>query len=213
MTRDEILNRYRHLRAISAQHHGAALDFVSRDAIMGYAKRIGLASGKFLIADSEEMMTLIFDLALYTAKEGRSRALDRYARASPPAAGSDEARVLDAMRQARFSLWRVERRHETAGLIVMDMLRWQEAWLMDESLEAHAPGDMTFASRVFEPESFVMTCGNVVPLTAATLAQLTLDPLLSRRHGPEDLAQDPRLAEKVYRLAIDSGIMDQVVYQ
>ena len=30
-------------------------------------------------ANSMEEMTLVFDLAIYTAREGRSRAIDRYA--------------------------------------------------------------------------------------------------------------------------------------
>ena len=37
--------------------------------------------------------------------------------------------------EARFSLWRVERRHEAVGLVVQDLLREDEAWLVDEALE------------------------------------------------------------------------------
>lgn len=87
MTRDQILQRYRHLRAISTGHHSGALKFLSRQALLEHAKRLGLATGQTLVAESEAEMTLVFDLALYTAKERRSRALDRYARATllPPA--------------------------------------------------------------------------------------------------------------------------------
>jgi hypothetical protein len=86
MTREEILDRYRRLRALSTHHHNTALEFVSRRTILEHARRLGLAAGKVLIAESEEAMTLVFDLALHTAKEDRSRELDRYARASslPP---------------------------------------------------------------------------------------------------------------------------------
>ena len=83
MTRDEVLQRYRHLRLISIGHHSGALKFLSRQALLEHAKRLGLATGGMLVAESEAEMTLVFDLALYTAKEGRSRALDRYARATP----------------------------------------------------------------------------------------------------------------------------------
>ena len=57
--------------------------FLSRQALLEHAKRLGLATGQTLVAESEAEMTLVFDLALYTAKERRSRALDRYARATP----------------------------------------------------------------------------------------------------------------------------------
>ena len=96
MTRGEILARYRDLRAIGTRHHSAALDFVSRQAILEHAKRLGLADGRMLVAESEEEMTLVFDLALYAAKQTRSRALDRYVRAVRLPPDSDEARMLDA---------------------------------------------------------------------------------------------------------------------
>src|SRR5215213_8931375 len=73
MTRDQILERYRHLRAISTGHHSGALKFLSRKALLEHAKRLGLATGGMLVAESEAEMTLVFDLALYTAQEGRSR--------------------------------------------------------------------------------------------------------------------------------------------
>src|SRR4051794_18976399 len=105
MTRDQILQRYHHLWAISMGHHSGALAFVSKQAVLEHAKRLGLATGQMLVAESEAEMTLVFDLALYTAKERRSRALDRYARATPLLPGSDAGRVLEAMRHARFSVW------------------------------------------------------------------------------------------------------------
>jgi hypothetical protein len=51
-----------------------------------------------LIADSEEELTLVFDLAIYTAKEGRSQAIDRYASMAQLPSGTDELLMLDAMR-------------------------------------------------------------------------------------------------------------------
>src|ERR671938_214945 len=158
MTREEVLDRYRHLRAISTHHHSAALEFVSRQAILEQARRLGLAEGRMLLAESTEEMTLVFDLALYTAREGRSRALDRYARAAQLPPGSDEALVLEAMRHARFLVYRIERRHETAGLVVTDVLRESQEWLVDERLEASAPEGMAFAGRLCKPAGFAMTC-------------------------------------------------------
>ena len=93
MQRNEILNRYRHLRAISTRHHGATLDRVARPAILERAKHLGLAYGQTLVAESEEAMTLIFDLAIHTAKSGRSRAIDRYAKAVALSLDPDEART------------------------------------------------------------------------------------------------------------------------
>ena len=89
---------------------------------------LGLAQRQMLVAESEEEMALVFDLALYTAREGRSRALDRYARAAQLPPGSDEALMLEAMRHARFSVRRIEHRHETAGLVATDVVREVQDW-------------------------------------------------------------------------------------
>ena len=112
--RAEVLTRYRHLREISKQHHSAALDFLSKDAVISQARRLGLAQGKTLVLDSMDDLNLAFDLAIHTAPKDRSRAIDRYARAARLAPESDEALVLEAMRRARFSIISFERRHAVA---------------------------------------------------------------------------------------------------
>ena len=213
MTRAEILDRYRQLRAISARHHSAALGFVSRQAILEQARRLGLAEGRMLVAESNEEMTLVFDLALYTAREGRSRALDRYARAARLPPGSDEALVLEAMRRARFSVWHIEQRHETAGLVVTDVLREAQEWLVDENLETSAPEGMAFAGRLCKPENFAMTCGVIVPVDPDLIEELTLGTLAWRRGDPARVAQDTRFATAIYRAAIHSGLMNRVAYE
>ncbi len=213
MTRGGILGRYRDLRAIGTRHHSAALAFVSRQAILEHAKRLGLAEGRMLVAESEEEMTLVFDLALYAAKEARSRALDRYARAARLPPGSNEALMLDAMRHARFSVWRIERRHDTVGLVITDLLREAEGWLVDERLEASAPEGMAFAGRVCNPDRFAMTCGVIVPVTRDLIEEVTLDTLAWRRGDPQQVAEDPRFAVAIYRAAIDGGLMNHVAYE
>ena len=155
-------------------------------------------------------MTLVFDLALYTAKERRSRALDRYARATPLPPGSDAARMLEAMRHARFSVWCINQRHETAGLIITDVLREAEVWLVDEQLEASAPEGLCFAGRLCEPDRFAMSCGVVVPVYREMMEEVALKMLAQRRGDPEHVAQDPRLALAIYRAAIDHGILNDV---
>jgi len=81
----EILRRYRHLRAIVTRHHSAALKFQAPDAILEQAKHIGLAAGHTLITDNEQELTVLFDLVIYNAKQGRSRAIDRYAKTAQTA--------------------------------------------------------------------------------------------------------------------------------
>ena len=214
MLQREILDRYHCLRAISTRHHSGALDCLARPAILEQAKHLGLAYGQTLVAESEEEMTLLFDLAIHTAKPGRSRAIDRYAKSVALQPGSDEALTLEAMRRARFSLWRIERRHEAAGVIVADVLRDSETWLVDEGLASSAEPGMTLASRVCWPTDFAMTCGVVIPVDVELIEEALVDGAAWLRHAhPSQLADDPRFATAIYRSAIDVGIMDNVVFQ
>jgi hypothetical protein len=216
MTREEVLCRYRHLRAISTRHHSAALKFLVRPNIMEHAQSLGLTKGKVLVAESEEELTLVFDLAIHTAREGRSRAIDRVAQMAQFIQGSDEALMLEAMRRGRFSIWQVRERHETVGLVVTDMLRKVEAWLVDESLEATAPDGTAFAGRLCNPESFAMTSGVVVPLDRDLLDEISadfLDLLASHHTQATRLADDPLFATAIYRAAIDQGLMADVVFE
>ena len=118
--------------------------------------------------------------------------------------------MLKAMGQARFSVFRVERPHETAGLLVRDLMREEGLWLVDENLERTAPVGLTLAMRVSRPETFAMTCGVMVP-TNAVLIDEVLDEVQGRVRGePGAIANDRRFATALYRRAVMSGIMDQI---
>jgi hypothetical protein len=118
--------------------------------------------------------------------------------------------VLEAMRHARFSVWRIKQRHETAGLIITDVLREAEVWLMDEQLEASASEGLSFAGRLCEPDRFAMSCGVVVPVYREMMEEVALDMLAQRRSDPERVSQDPRFAIAIYRAAIDHGSLNNV---
>src|SRR3954465_1663962 len=198
--REEILTRYRRLREISTRHHSEALRFIPRSVLLEQARRLGLTAGEMLVADSMDELTLAFDLCLYTAAPGRSRGIDRYARSAGVAPGSDEELMLKAMGQASFSLFRVEGPHETAGLLVRDLMREEGLWLVDENLERTAPVGLTLAMRVSRPETFAMTCGVMVPPNAVLIDE-GLDEVQGRVRGePAAIANDRRFATAIYRI-------------
>jgi hypothetical protein len=213
MTRTEILTRYRRLRQISKEHHHDVLDIIAPDVLLDWAKRLGLTQGRTMVLESEHEMLLAEDLATYLPRLGRSRPLDRYARAAHFAPDADEAIVLEAMRHARFSLWRVERRHETAGVILQDLLRGGEIWLVDEAMEKNTPLGVEMAARLLRLEGFAMTARIIVPVTPGLIEEVfDRAPALRRVQG-DILARDPRFAIGVYRAAVAIGAMDSVRLQ
>jgi len=103
VSRDEVLARYRHLRAISTHHHTEAMNFFSRPALLEQARHLGLATGEMLAAESFDELKLAFDLAIHTARPDHTRAVDRYAGAAParlgrgPGPGGDARGALLAL--------------------------------------------------------------------------------------------------------------------
>ena len=208
-----MLTGYRHLREISRQHHSAVLDFLSNDIIISQARRLGLAQGKTLLLDSMDDLNFAFDLAIHTAPKDRSRAIDRYARAARLAPESDESLMLEAMRRARFSIISFVRRHPIAGLIVKDLFRGVEVWLVDEGLESSLPDGAALATRLFTPEGFSMTAGVLVPLDIELIEDAIADTPQLLRNRPKEPIDDRRSAEAIYRVALARGLMEQVAYQ
>src|SRR3954451_10829372 len=219
MSRTDILARYRRLRQISKQQHEAVLDLIAADVLLDWARRLDLTVGKTVVLENDNELTLPEDLAIYLPRRGHLHSLERYARHARFAPGSDEAIVLATMRQARFSLSRIERRHPTTGLILRDLLRGEETWLVDEAMEKNAPPGVEMAARLLQPETFAMTARIIVPVLPdlMTLPELmeevfTRAPALRRLQG-HALAADPRFAIGIYRAAVATGTMDRVRFK
>jgi len=212
-SRVEIIDRYRKFRTISRRHNSGAFKCLSSEALMEQARRLGIARGRKLILNTEDELALLYDLALYARQGGRKRPLDRYASSQRLPSDSDEARVLDAMLAARFVLIRVERRHPEAGLIVSDLMREEEFWLVDEGMESTAPVGFKMATRVYSPDDFHMAAGVFVPLEGVLLmSALERRPLLLRM-DLDEAVEDRRFAEAIYREAIRAGVMERVRFQ
>ena len=212
--RNAVLARYRQLREISKKHHHDILKLISGDAMLQQARRLGLVQGRTLILDDMEEMSYVFDLAIYTAPPGRSRAIDRYARSAQLPPGSDEALMLEAMRAARFAILIIGPRHDATGVIATDLFRRTRVWLVDIGLEASLEEGAMMATRLYTPEQFSMTAGVNVPFDLALIEDLY--DALPRRLGETrltDLIDDRRFAETIYRVALADGITDRVTYQ
>jgi len=183
------LARYRYLRGIGKRVHSDANGFLAKDALMQQGRRLGLVDGRTFILDSMDELTLIMDLALHTAPPGRSRAIERYARSAQFASGSDEARVLEAMCNARFAIMSVVGRHPIAGLIVRDLAREDERWLGRRGTGETLPDGMSFATRFYTPDRFSVTAGG----------RHTGHPRVARRGGRCSALSAPQVSGRVDR--------------
>ena len=210
MSRSGILTRYRHLRQISKELHESVLNIIAPDVLLDWARRLDLTEGKAVVIETEDELTLPEDLAIYLPRLGHTHPLDRYARVAGFAPGSDEAIVFAAMRRARFSLWRIERRHHITGLILRDLLRDEEIWLVDETMERSAPLGLEMAARLLQPDRFAMTARIIVPLLPHLMEEAFARAPALRHIQGRVLADDSRFAVAVYRAAVTLGAIHSV---
>ncbi|MGD9880188.1 MAG: hypothetical protein AB7F22_17995 [Reyranella sp.] len=211
---DGPLERYRRWRRYRGSIQTAALKHVSQSTLLEQARRIGMARGAALIVSSESEMSLLYDLAVYGAKEGRTRAIDRYASAQSTSSDPNEALVLKALRESRFSWFRIIARQPPFGVRIEDLLRGRELWLLEEGLERTMQPGSFLAARVAPIECFVMTCGAIVPFDE--LMALDMHAFLANQEERAILirqADDRRFPERLYRTAIRRDLMGRVEYR
>ena len=113
--------------------------------------------------------------------------------------------MLEAMCDARFAVLMVARRHPSAGLIVTDMVREIDLWLVNEGLEISFSEGRIFAARYFGLDSFAMTTGVAIPLESSLLGHaMDFAPHLLRKPLNEAI-EHRRFAEALYRAAVAEG--------
>ena len=213
LSRAAILSHYRRYRDIRTDIQTTVLENIPHSRFLECARRIGLSDGKLLFTNNQVELTLAFDLALYTANPGRTRAIDRCARKRLETSGPDETLVLKGLQASRFSIFRVIRRCDPAGVLLEDLMRGGVISLLDEGLEQSARFDDVFAMRIAPIEEFVMTCGAIVPISFEIFEEMTK--FFSEGTSAElaALADHRRFAAALYELAIELGLMDLVTYR
>lgn len=229
---------YRRLAAARQRILSAAAMRVPLASIAQQARALSIWDGKRVAPGDEAQLAMAFDLGVLDPLGGHTSGLDRQAKAAPPEPGSDDALMLEALRGARFGLWRVLGPHPEGGARLSPVPEEgsEEVWLMDRFVAA-APAGALMAARLAWPAGagFAMTCGVVAPLDARALERLLLDlppgrgPVLPSRPAPDDaaaveallaepaarlrlkaLATQPGFAAKTYRHAIDLGLLGPV---
>ena len=213
MSRDEVLARYRHLRAISTRHHTEAMNFFSRPALLEQARHLGLAAGGMLAAESFDELTLAFDLAIHAARPGHSRAVDRYAGAAAvpaglgrgPGAGGDAPGALLALAGgAPARGGRAGRPGPATGGRGLAGRRGAGA----ERARGHGGGHAAVHARRLRHDVRRHRAGR--PRAARGGPRQVLPRV---RGTPDRVADDRRFATAIYRAAVARGLMARVGFE
>jgi len=203
--RDSLYAAYDRLRRINTEHQTeAAAQLFAEGVIDPIAQRIGImdADGNvFVESEDDDVVACLapaLDLALYTPSTDGTNAVRRYARERRELLTDEERRVLEAMGEARFSVFRVERPHETAGTWLSDTIHGGEVWLMDRGLETIGAFGALLGLRIFKAADFWMSTGVPVP-TGMTILRTETEPVPEAAERRSPAIDTDQLAEELYR--------------
>ncbi len=201
---DELRAAWQRHAAARKRFQEIAVQAVPRPKLMEHAKRLGMPVDQGEMAQlSDDELAYLFDLAIYSAPPGRSRAIDRVVRQHARLQG-EAVLVLNALSSAWFSIFQVIGIHPDGGLVLEDALGGGEVWVVDEGLSEVAEIGAIVATRLGRVAGYAITCGVMAMLDDGILSGIRQ---VAQRGGvaPAELVDEPRFIEGVWRRALGFG--------
>src|SRR5262249_27329050 len=171
-----------------------------------------------LTLDSEDEMAVLMDYCIHDVRRQGANAVERYLAESPPAPDSDEMVLLQALRQARYSLFSVEAVEPGVGVHVRDLLRDEPLFLVDVGFSRTASLGMILAARVMALGGIGMTMGATLPVGVLSPAERArfLHSVMTifkdrdfRNLAPEEASE---LAATIIRTCLQQGAAARIKY-
>lgn len=214
----ELVGRYKELRAKARPLSNALAGSLPRDVIDEAARRLEMLEGNQIILETEDEIVVLMDVGVFDLRRNGENAVQRFLRERPPAEGSDERLILEAMLTARHSIYQVERAQAGVGVLFRDLLRDDEVFAWDIGFSHTARRGTLMASRLYSPGEITMSTGAPLPLDRELLADLL--PLLASYVDPAtgrfDLS-DPQKASDcavtIIRECVQAGASASVRYE
>jgi hypothetical protein len=214
----ELLARYKHLRQVGLELNNRLVKTLSKSVLDEGGKKLGILKRNVLTLDTEDELSVLMDYCIYDVRRKGANAVEHYLTASPPAADSDEMVLLQAMRQARFTVVAVESAEPGVGVHVRDLLRDESLFLVDIGLSRSASRGMVLAARVTAPEGTSMTTGAALPVGVLPPAERDrfLEALVGPSKGADFRNLSPERASEltatIIRTCLRRGAAERIKY-
>jgi hypothetical protein len=214
----ERLTRYQHFRQVGLELNTRLTKTLSRSELDEGGRKLGILKRDVLVLDTEDEIAVLMDFCLHDVRRHGVTAVERYLATAPPDATADEMVLLQALRQARFSLFAVESSEPGVGVQVRDLLRDESLFLVDVGLSRTAAVGLVLAARVMAPEGIGMTTGAALPAGVLSPSQRSaFVESLTAAFGGTDL-RDPspeaasELAATIIRACLRRGAAERIAY-
>jgi hypothetical protein len=173
----DALSQYVSLRKTQVRINSQLMARLARPTLVAAAKRLGIWQNGGLTVSSSSVADVLTDVCLYDCFPGSKSPIARYQSVTAPAAGSQEALVLEAMaRLPPLSLYVIERRIPGVGVEMHDLLTAEDVLVTDRGLAETAEAGICLATRLvrFPNYGINMTSGASM-MVSAILAEGLVD--------------------------------------
>jgi hypothetical protein len=217
----DLVARYLRFREIGKRLNLTMTERTPTDVLQEGGRDLGLFRKGTFVFGSEDETSVLIDYCIYNVRRQGCNAVQTLLAQSPPADGSEESLVLDALTRTWYSVFTIETVESGVGVRVRDILRETEHLLIDMGLSRSAVrGDM-LATRVVPFDGFIITTGAGLPLGGnnrqrdALLAQIKKVAFEKNISSFEQLTpeQEKALARSIIVAALASGASEKIRYQ
>lgn len=175
----DLIDRYKDFRKVSIQLNMTLAKQVPKPAVPECGKRLGIAKAGALIINNDDEIAILYDYCLYHYRRADKTVIERHIESSPPAPDTPESILLQAMQNARYSVFRVVEIIPHQGAVLHDLVRDESLELVDIGLSSTGTPGLILAGRILPLPDFNMSSGTLIPLPQAAYEQ-TIAPMVQK---------------------------------
>lgn len=213
------IERYKDLRKAQRALNVALVKQLPKAAVPECGKKLGLVKAGTLILNNDDEIAILYDYCFHHYRRDGKNPIERHCLNSPPAPGSVEAELLQAMQEAYYSLFKVIAILPQTGARLLDLAGGEEIELVDIGLSETGEAGTVLAGRILPCAGLNMSSGTMIPLPEAVYEE-KLKPVIRKFLKEEQGAGRPRFspgqaatfAAEAIRVALHAGGEDNVFY-
>lgn len=209
------IERYKKLRAAGKAVNKILVKQLPKSAIQECGKKLGILKNKILLLSHESEIDVLVDYCFFHFRINKINVISRFLLMTPPEKDSIEMEALDAMQKACYTLLIVKEAFENKGVLVFDIIKRKDFFLIDLSLSLSAEAGMMFAGHIIPIGQFYITSGALLPIPHS-LFENEIIPIVRKCFSKNDVlspAQEALFAAQVIRSALKAGVLEDVEYQ
>ena len=215
----EQLAFYRRLRSVERGLHNELMKLLPKNALKECGMALGIYKNDTLVFSSESETDVLMDYCIYDYRWDGRNVIERYINQTPIEDGSDKRILLDAMLEARYSLFMVDDIVRGRGVQTRDLLRGDSGFIVDVALSETAVKGFILACRIISPGDggFSMTTGAGLPADRSIMGRIIQEiPERFGKTGGEIAQMSPEKAAEfsasIIRIFLEGNASSRITY-